>query len=158
MKILISSIIVFLLVSCRQKNNSVKNLFTDSLVTSHAKRTKTVSTPEDTVTMAAGKYIHSCLNDTTQQFKLVLSTVGKQHTALLVYTPTHLQIKGLLHRDTLNFDKEMNIWSLIQNKQLYGFLFTTDNKNNIEVELINEDYKKEFNICDDDKNIEFTKE
>jgi len=150
-----------LLLSCKQKD--VKTQQATVTDTSTVIKEQKISEPAagtgftDTLNKALGNYYSNCTPDTAKQIKLVLAKANNQYTAQLLYAVNQVQISGVLHKDTINFDPDFNIWSFNKGKITYGFRFSKNDNNGIDVALINEDYKKEFKTCTDAKEIDFTK-
>jgi hypothetical protein len=160
-KTLLTILAAALLLSCKPKQVNVQQTaVTDT--TTVLKEQKTVqpssaATFTDTLNKALGNYYSNCTPDTSKQIKLVLAKANNQYTAQLYDEIKKIQITGVLHKDTVNFDADFNIWSFNKGKAIYGFRYSKNDNNGIDVALINEDYKPEFKACTDAKEIDFTK-
>lgn len=149
-----------LLLSCKPKEVKVQQTtVTDTSVVNTQKtlQSSPVANFTDTLDKALGNYYTNCTPDTSKQIKLVLSKANNQYTAQLYYDIKKVQIAGILHKDTINFDPDFNIWSFSKGKSVYGFRLSKNDNNGIDVALINEDYKQEFKDCTDAKEIDFIK-
>lgn len=147
-----------LIISCKPKDARVQQTTaTDTSITVKEKKSeiRSVNGFADTLNKALGNYYCNCTPDTSKQIKLVLAKTNNEYTAQLYYEK--LQITGVLHKDTINFDPDFNIWSFNKGKAIYGFRFSNNDSNGIDVALINEDYKREFKTCTDAKEVDFTK-
>jgi hypothetical protein len=160
-KILLTILAAALLLSCKPKEVKVQqaDVADTSTVVKEQKiaQFSQVTSFTDTLDKALGNYYSNCTPDTSKQIKLVLSKAKNQYTAQLYYEIKKIQITGVLHKDTINFDPDFNIWSFNKGKAIYGFRFSRNDNNGIDVALINEDYKPEFKACTDAKEIDFTK-
>ncbi len=160
-KTLLTILAATLLLSCKPKEVKVQQT-TVTDTSTVVKEQKTVqsspaATFTDTLNKTLGNYYSNCTPDTSKQIKLVLAKADNQYTAQLYYDVKKVQISGVLHKDTINFDPDFNIWSFSKGKAVYGFRFSKNDNNGIDVALINEDYKQEFKTCTDAKEIDFTK-
>ena len=145
------------LLSCENNGLKAGQLKKDTLTKDSVKATKSVSTAADTLKIPVGNYSCNCVPDATKQLKLSLTNKNNSYEAALSYEAGHFKANGILQKDTINFDKDFNVWSFTKGKKVYGFRFTGNENNGTDVTLINEDYKKEIGGCSDAKVIDFIK-
>jgi hypothetical protein len=142
---------VAILLSCKHKDAQAAQIIPESKKGSILALTNVT----DTVALAFGNYSCNCIADPAQKIILTLSKNTNGYMAALTYKVHH--ISGVLHKDTVNYDKDFNVWSFKNDGKIYGFRFSKSDSGAITVALINEDYKKEFESCSDAKVIDFIK-